>query len=419
MSRRVVRCRWLLITFLALCGCTSNPITGRSQLTLISEQAAIARAAPAYASLVGELSRRGRIESGTPRAERVQEITDRLIAEAVQLRPDSVSWNWSVVVINDPRVVNAFCAAGGKMAIYTGFWDKVHATDDEIANVMGHEISHALAGHTAEKMSVAIAAGIGVAVVAGVASRNSNDPYAFQRNRNLAAIVATLGITLPNSREAESEADQIGVELAARAGYDPAAAVSLWHKMSALEGPGLEFFHTHPSSENRAEHMQTLLAKVDPLYRRAIASKPALRRPVLASRKSIPAQEMRSGGDAVHISMASQAMTFSSGSVKPSDRPYPDLMTAVLHSDRAAISHFLEQGADINEKANGVTYLIAAVLHGDLELVKFLVSRGADVNRVDSRGLPPIMYAKAGGPDGLSITMFLEEAGAKNPFASR
>jgi len=133
--------------------------------------------------------------------------------------------------------------AGGKMGIYTGFWDKFQASDGEIANVMGHEIGHALASHTREKMSVSMGVGVGTALLAAVASsRNSSNPHAFQQTQNTVALAAALAITLPNSRDAESEADQIGIELAARAGYDPRAAVSLWEKMAKEGGTPAEFF---------------------------------------------------------------------------------------------------------------------------------------------------------------------------------
>src|SRR5258708_2398507 len=101
-----------------------------------------------------------------PRAAKVREINDRLIAQAVRFRPDSASWKWEVRVINDPKTVNAFCMAGGKMAIYTGMWEKLKASDDEIAQVMGHEIGHALASHTQERMSIAYTTGSGTELLA-------------------------------------------------------------------------------------------------------------------------------------------------------------------------------------------------------------------------------------------------------------
>ncbi|MCW5603198.1 MAG: M48 family metallopeptidase [Burkholderiales bacterium] len=265
--------RWLICAAAILVsGCATNTITGRSQFMIVSEEAAVSGSASAYANMIGQYSSKNKVETNTPRAERVREITNRLIAEAVRFRPDSANWAWEVRVIDEPKIVNAFCMAGGKMGIYTGFWEKLNATEDEIANVMGHEIGHALASHTRERMSVAMTVGIGTAVLAAaVSSRNTNDPYAFQRTHSTAALAAALAITLPNSREAETEADQIGIELAARAGFDPRAAVTLWEKM-AQQGPTpLEFFSTHPSPENRAQRLEALAAKVEPLYRLAKA----------------------------------------------------------------------------------------------------------------------------------------------------
>src|SRR5436309_3122570 len=151
---------------MALAGCQTNQITGRSQLLVLPESMAISESANAYAQQIGDFTKKKQIETGTARAAKVREITDRLIAQAVRFRPDSANWKWEVQVINDPKTVNAFCMAGGKMAIYTGMWEKVHATDDEIAQVTGHEIGHALLNHTQERMSVALSSQIGLAVAA-------------------------------------------------------------------------------------------------------------------------------------------------------------------------------------------------------------------------------------------------------------
>lgn len=269
--------RWLVVAAIVLVsGCATNSITGRSQLMLVSEDTAVKGSLSAYSNMIGDLSKKAQIETGTPRVERVREITNRLVAEAVRFRPDSANWHWEVQVINDPKVVNAFCMAGGKMGIYTGFWDKFKASDDEIANVMGHEIGHALASHTREKMSVAMTASVGATLLAvALTARNSNDPNAFPAAQNTAALAAALAITLPNSRDAESEADQIGIELAARAGFDPRAAVTLWEKMAKEGDTPPEFFSTHPAPENRAQRLQTLVTRVDPLYQRAKDNKSA------------------------------------------------------------------------------------------------------------------------------------------------
>ena len=145
------------------------------------------------------------------------------------------------------------------MALYTGLVEKIQPTDDELAQVIGHEISHALANHTAEKMSVAMASSIGVMVI-GIATDNRAVTAG-------AAAAAALAVTLPNSRTAESEADRIGIELAAKAGYDPHAAVTLWQKMEkAGNGAPPEFLSTHPSADTRQQRLEKLIPQMMPYY---------------------------------------------------------------------------------------------------------------------------------------------------------
>jgi len=258
-----------------LAGCQANPITGRSQLMIVPESLAVSESAAAYAQMMGQLGKKKQIEADSARAQKVRDITDRLVAQAIKLRPDSSGWQWEVQVIDDPKTVNAFCMAGGKMAIYTGMWDKLNASDDEIAMVMGHEISHALAGHTQERMSVAITSQV-VAQAAAIAISSSESTRGLaMTGTQLAAIYA---VQLPNSRTSESEADAIGIELAARAGYDPKAAVTLWDKMGKLGGSPPEFLSTHPSPENRAARLKELGVKVQPYYLEAKANPPQAKR---------------------------------------------------------------------------------------------------------------------------------------------
>jgi Zn-dependent protease with chaperone function len=257
---------WLLAgAVAALSGCATNTITGRSQFMVVSEQQAINSSASAYSRMMGGLSSKKKLETGTARVERVKEITDRLIAQAVRFRPDAAAWSWEVQVVDDPKTVNAFCMAGGKMGIYTGFWDKLHASDDEVAAVMGHEIGHALASHTREKMSVSMAAQVGATLAAAVIASRAG-PNSFNASNDAMQGAAALAVTLPNSREAEAEADQIGIELAARAGFDPRASVTLWQKMAREGGRLPEFLSTHPAPENRAEQLAKLITRVEPLY---------------------------------------------------------------------------------------------------------------------------------------------------------
>src|SRR5258708_7518776 len=141
----------LAFALLALSGCATNDITGRSQLMLVSEEQAIGSSAAAYSSMMGGLSKKKQIEGDTERTKKVREITDKLIAQAVKFRPDSADWKWEVQVIDDPKTVNAFCMAGGKMAIYSGMWEKLKATDDEGAQGMGHALGHPHPTQTRER----------------------------------------------------------------------------------------------------------------------------------------------------------------------------------------------------------------------------------------------------------------------------
>ena len=265
----------LVAAALLLAGCEANPITGRSQLMIVPESLAVSESAAAYAQMMGQLGQKKQIEADSARVRKVRDVTDRLVAQAIKLRPDSAGWKWEVQVINDPKTVNAFCMAGGKMAIYSGMWDKLNASDEEIAMVMGHEISHALACHTQERMSVAMTSQVLATGVALAISSSETTRGLAMTGTQLAAVYA---VQLPNSRTSESEADAIGLEIAARAGYDPRAAVTLWEKMGKLGGSPPEFLSTHPSPENRAARLKELGAKVQPLYQEARTNPPPVQR---------------------------------------------------------------------------------------------------------------------------------------------
>jgi len=263
-----------LALLLLLAACQTSSLTGRSQYMVVSEQMAVSQSAAAYVQMMGELDKKKKIEAGTEREKRVREITDRLVAQAVRVRPDAKGWAWEVKVIDDPKTVNAFCMAGGKMAIYSGMWEKLKATDDEIAQVMGHEIAHALADHTRERMSIAMTSAA-VTTAAAVAITVAGGDERAGLALTGAQLASVLAIQLPNSRESEAEADQIGIELAARAGFDPKAAATLWQKMGKEGGGPPEFLSTHPSPQNRAARLAELGARVQPLYEAARAGRPA------------------------------------------------------------------------------------------------------------------------------------------------
>lgn len=251
----------LLVLLLAatLIGCQANPVSGRKQLVLVSEEQAQSSSAQAYAQTLDEAQKKGKLGTDAALNARVKRITDRLIVQAGQMYAPSKGWKWSVAVLDEPTL-NAWCMPGGKMAIYTGIIHKLKLTDDEIGQIMGHEIAHALLGHGRERMSRAIAMQGGILLGSAVAGRDLSG----------LTPVADIALTLPNSREGETEADRYGIELAARAGFDPHAAVRLWEKMGAASGNGPpQFLSTHPSPTNRMQALNTLVPQMMPLYEKA------------------------------------------------------------------------------------------------------------------------------------------------------
>ncbi len=244
---------------LLLSACATN-VAGRRQLMLVSEQSAIAQSKQAYIQTMDKLGSEGKLVTDPKLVTRVNTITGRLIAQAILYRPETKNWEWSVRIIDEPKTVNAWCMAGGRMAVYTGLIQKVDPTDDELAQVMGHEISHALLNHTAERMSMAIATQLG-AVATGVATDSSAAMAG-------AAALGQLGLLLPNSRGSEAEADRVGMEIAAKAGYDPNAAATLWQKMEKVGGNGPpQFLSTHPSPENRQQTLAALAPQMMVYYK--------------------------------------------------------------------------------------------------------------------------------------------------------
>lgn len=217
--------------------------------------------AQSYQQTLSEASSKGALDSSSGNAKRGAAVAKRLIAQAPVFRADAASWDWQVNLIKSDDL-NANCGPGGKIIVYSGLIEKLNLTDDELAAVMGHEIAHALREHGREAMSkaygVQMANQIGAALGVGQGGLQ----------------VANLGVeylmTLPNSRSNENEADLIGLELAARAGYNPNAALSLWEKMAkAGNGAPPEFLSTHPSSSTRMANLQAAIPKVMPLYQQA------------------------------------------------------------------------------------------------------------------------------------------------------
>ncbi|HZJ91689.1 MAG TPA: M48 family metallopeptidase [Thiopseudomonas sp.] len=218
--------------------------------------------AQSYQETLNKARSQGKLDTSSHNAQRLQTIGRRVIAQVGHFRADAPRWDWQVNLIDSPDL-NANCGPGGKIIFYSGIITKLKLTDDEIAAVMGHEIAHALREHSREAMSKAYAVDIaktGVGAILGVS----------QDTMELANAAVEYGMTLPNSRGAETEADLIGIELAARAGYNPNGAVSLWRKMEqASQGAPAEFMSTHPSSSTRISNLEQAIPKVMPLYNQA------------------------------------------------------------------------------------------------------------------------------------------------------
>lgn len=252
----------------ALGGCQTTTEGGavgakRSQLMLVSSADLENQAALSYTKMKNESATKGALNTDPAMLQRVQAIAKRLQPHTAIFRADALKWKWEVNVLSS-KELNAFCMPGGKIMFYSGLITQLKLTDDEIAVVMGHEISHALREHSREQVSQAIAAQ--TAIDLGSALLGLGSASSELASQGYQAFIAT-----KFSRTDESEADTIGLELTARAGYDPRAAISLWHKMMAANQGGRppEFLSTHPAEEDRIEHIQSLLPTVMPLYEKA------------------------------------------------------------------------------------------------------------------------------------------------------
>jgi predicted Zn-dependent protease len=235
----------------------------RDQRMMVSSEDVQASSIKQYAQMMAEAKKKGVLDRDAAQVQRVQAITKKLVSQVGAFRADAAKWPWEVHVVSLAEV-NAWCMPGGKMAIYTGLIEKLQASDDEIAAVMGHEISHALREHARERISRQMGTQMAVGIAGALFGIG-------ELGQGLGNMVADVTLNLPNSRTHEVEADRIGVELAARAGYDPRAAISLWEKMAKSSGGGQppKWLSTHPSHEDRISDLRTYAAKVMPLYQAA------------------------------------------------------------------------------------------------------------------------------------------------------
>jgi predicted Zn-dependent protease len=220
--------------------------------------------AASYSQMMQEASNKSTLNQNPEMVKRVNDIAHRLIPHTQLFRLDAPKWPWEVNVIASDQL-NAFCAAGGKIAFYSGNIVKLHLTDGEIAAIMGHEIAHALREHGRERASQQIGTQLGL-MLAGIANGVN------QSQMGLAGDMSKYLYLLPNSREHETEVDRIGVELAARAGYDPRAAISVWRKMQGIgDYQPPQFASTHPPHQTRIADLESYSVKVMFLYDEAVA----------------------------------------------------------------------------------------------------------------------------------------------------
>lgn len=263
--------RYIVILVFLLSGCASTTLktdseVDRNQFLLLPNYMALSMAEDAYRQEIKNAEDNNDLNVNEEQVLRVKKIAFRLIDQVHVFRDDASDWNWEVNVQKSEEV-NAYCMPGGKIMVYSGIIEKTDATDEELAAMIGHEIAHALREHGRERMSTAFVQQVGLIGFAAYLSGKDGNRLSKEVALQAAALGATLFFALPNSREQEREADKIGLELAARAGYNPMAAVSLWRKMDALSDAKIpEFLSTHPSNENRIEDIAKDARKINYLY---------------------------------------------------------------------------------------------------------------------------------------------------------
>ena len=252
----------LVLSALLLSACAEVPGTHRHQLMMVPMSVELSLGDDGYRQTLAE----SKVITSGPDYEMVQRVGQRISAAAVHLYPErSSEFKWEIVLLDDPKTANAWCMPGGKMAVYSGLLP-ITRDEDSLAVVVGHEVSHAVARHGAERMSQTLALDAGLMA----ASASMSDMDAQKRDNIMLALVgvSTLGAILPYSRKHESEADELGLYVAADAGYDPHAAIGLWERMEADSKGSAppEFLSTHPSSASRIEHLQECMPQALAYY---------------------------------------------------------------------------------------------------------------------------------------------------------
>jgi len=247
-------------------GCETNPYTGRSQLLMTSVSEEMQLGAQAYSQVKNDPKLR---QSQDPREiEPVKRIAARIIEAAKRSKYAEMAqqFQWEVMVIKDDKTANAFALPGGKMAVYTGIFPMAK-TEAGLAAVMGHEVVHALARHGAERMSQGQLTNAGLQIAGAAAGATGGGGMLGQAAMAALGVGAQVGVLLPFSRKHESEADYVGILLAADAGYDPREAVALWERMGQMSGGApSEFLSTHPSHETRITQLKKWMPEAMAIY---------------------------------------------------------------------------------------------------------------------------------------------------------
>jgi predicted Zn-dependent protease len=229
---------------------------------LVSAEQVEAAAAQQYAQMMREAAQKGALAPADhPQVQRLRSIANRIIPFSPPWNKRAPQWRWEVNLIGSPQL-NAFCMPGGKIAFFYGILQKLQLSDDEVATIMGHEVAHALREHARERMGKNAATRLGAGLLSGLLGLGGTGDALLNMGGQL--------LTLNFSREDESEADIVGMDLAARAGHDPRAGITLWQKMmAAAKGAPPEFLSTHPSGPTRIRDIEEKLPKVLPLFESA------------------------------------------------------------------------------------------------------------------------------------------------------
>ena len=260
----------VLSSSVLLSACVSTTTAGtistdRKQLLIYSNSEIQRMADTYYREMLAEERSKGKLDTNTALVTRVRKIAANIAPQVAVLRPDAANWDWKAHVVTEDTI-NAYVMPNAKIVFYTGIIEELNLTDAEIAAIMGHEMAHALREHSREKMSHSMATSTSLGIASAVLGLGNSGMQAL-------GLAGTLGLQLPHSRSQETEADRIGLELMARAGYNPQAAVSVWQKMEAREEvkgtKRIAFMSTHPTPGNRIMDLQSLQASVAPLYQNA------------------------------------------------------------------------------------------------------------------------------------------------------